>query len=357
MTLTSLLVCRDAKTVQALTHFLLNLEIEVEHCSDPTIASASLSRWHFDVVLVDCQSEGSAMNFISQIHSEPKNRDTIVIALLDNQNSAREIFAKGAAFALYKPVSEDVGAAAIPSLARSERRLTPRIPVETNASIAYASTENEIIRVLDLSISGIAIHSAKSFPTGCKVYFQFSLPGEPDTIRLSCEVIWQNDSGSVGLRFADVPKASRRVLEYWIKNKVAGQLLVSHSLASKPSNDLRQRLVARLGLIAAPPSERREQARHRCTLGAQVSDARSTVPQRCVVSDISSGGCYIQTSEPMPVGTPIEIAIRTHELNLRIQGKVQSMHRSLGMGVTFSSQKLPEKLKQLISELQNQVTV
>src|SRR5271167_3039511 len=106
MALTSLLVCRDAKTVQALTHVLLNMGIEVEHCSDPSIASTSLSRWHFDVVVVDCQSEGAATNFISQIQKETANRDTVVIALLDHQNNAREIFSKGAAFALYKPVSE-----------------------------------------------------------------------------------------------------------------------------------------------------------------------------------------------------------------------------------------------------------
>src|SRR5271157_3641358 len=112
MALTSLLVCRDAKTVQALTHLLLNMGIEVEHCSDPTIAAVSLSKWYFDVVLVDCQSEASAMNFIFQIHSDPKNRETVVIALLDNQNRAHEIFAKGAAFALYKPVPEGEGNAA-----------------------------------------------------------------------------------------------------------------------------------------------------------------------------------------------------------------------------------------------------
>jgi CheY-like chemotaxis protein len=254
MALTSLLVCRDAKTVQALTHVLLNMGIEVEHCSDPSIASTSLSKWHFDVVVVDCASEGAATNFISQTQTEPANRDTIVIALLDHQNSAREIFAKGAAFALYKPVSAESAndnVAATQTLARSERRLTPRTLVAANASIAYAGTEHELTRVLDLSINGIAIYSAKPFPRGCKVYFQFSLPGEPSAIRLSCEVIWQNDSGNVGLRFAHVPSASRRVLEHWIKNKVAGQLLVADSLPTKPSNDLQQQLVAQLGLIAA----------------------------------------------------------------------------------------------------------
>jgi c-di-GMP-binding flagellar brake protein YcgR len=268
------------------------------------------------------------------------------------------MFAKGAAYVLYKRISEErTNPKPAPTSTRTERRLTPRIPVETNASIAYASTENDVIRVLDLSINGMAIYSPKPLPRDCKVYFQFSLPGEAATIRLSCEVIWQNDSGNVGMRFAHVPQASRRVLEYWIKNRVGDQLQVAHSPADEPSSDLRQKLVAQLGLIAAPPSDRRHQPRHQCVLGVQVSRAGATVQQRCVISDISSGGCYVQTSEPLPVGTSVEMAIRTQELNLRILGNVQSVHRGLGMGVHFNSDTLPKELKQLISDVENQVAV
>ena len=213
--------------------------------------------------------------------------------------------------------------AAAKTMIRSERRLTRRIPLDANASIAYASTENEIIRVVDLSVDGIAIHSVKPLPRNVKVYFQFSLPDETSTIRLSCEVIWQNDSGNVGLRFVDVPKASRRILDYWIKNKVGRQLQVVPSPATdaEPTNDLRQRLIAQLGLIAASCPERRQQPRHECSLGAEVSRAGSMIQQRCVVSDLSMGGCYVQTSEPLPVGTAIEVVMRTQELKFGVRGK------------------------------------
>jgi CheY-like chemotaxis protein len=357
MGLKSLLVCTDAKTVQTLTGVLLDAVMDVELCGDPSIAYQCLSTQHFDAIFVDCQNEG-ATNLLSQIRSDPAHRDAVAIAILESGTNAPEVFAKGAAYVLYKPISEDgTNHKAAPTSTRTERRLTPRIPVETNASIAYASTENDVIRVLDLSVNGIAIYSPKPLPRDCKVYFQFSLPGEAATIRLSCEVIWQHDSGNVGMRFADVPKASRRLLEYWIQNKVGGELQVAHSPADEPSSDLRQRLVAQLGLIAVPPSERRHQTRHQCALGAQVSRAGSAVQQRCVISDISSGGCYVQTSEPLPVGTSVEVAIRTQELNLKILGNVQIVHRGLGMGVQFESRKSPEQLEQLISELESQVSV
>jgi len=354
MELRSLLVCTDAKTVQTITGVLLDAGTDVELCGDPSIAYECLSTQHFDAIFVDCQNEG-ATNLLSQLRSDPAHRDAVAIAILESRANAPEVFAKGAAYVVYKPIlTERTNQKAAPST-RTERRLTPRIPVDASASIAYASTENDVIRVLDLSVNGIAVYSPKPLPRDCKVYFQFSLPGEAATIRLSCEVIWQNDSGNVGMRFADVPKASRRVLEYWIKNKVGGELQVAHS-PDEALNDLQLKLVARLGLIAAPPSERRHQTRHQCALGAQVARAGSTVQQRCVISDISSGGCYVQTSEPLPVGTSIEVAIKTQEINLKILGSVQIVHRGLGMGVQFKSLK-SEELEQLISDLESQVSV
>ena len=359
MALTSLLVCADAKTVQAVSRVLLNIGMSVEHCGDPSIALADFTHQHFDTVLVDCEKEAAAIAFISQFRLNGGNKDAVIIGILDGRSNPREIFAKGANFVLYKPVLEDRlndSLAAGRTLARTERRLTQRVPVNANASIAYASTENEATRVVDLSVDGIAIYSAKPLPRDCKVYFQFSLPDETSTIRLSCEVIWQNDSGNVGLRFVDVPKSSRRVLDLWIKNKVGGQLQIVQSPApsGEAPRDLRQQLAANLGLVAASSPDRRQQPRHQCSLGAEVSRAGSTIQQRCVVSDLCMGGCYVQTSEPLPVGTSIEIVMRTQELKLRVHGKVQSVHRGLGMGVHFISGKAPVELKQLISEVEKQ---
>jgi CheY-like chemotaxis protein len=359
MALTSLLVCADAKTVQAVSRVLLNIGMSVEHCGDPSIAMADFSDRHFDTVLVDCEKETSAAKFISQLRFYSANKDVVIIGILDGRSNPREIFAKGANFVLYKPVLEERlnnSLAAAKTMARTERRLTQRIPVNANASIAYASTENESTRVVDLSVDGIAIYSSKPIPRNCKVYFQFSLPDEPSTIRLSCEVIWQNDSGNVGLRFVDVPKSSRKVLDYWIKNKVGGQLQIVLSPApnGEAPQDLRQQLAANFGLIAASSPDRRRQPRHQCSLGAEVSRAGSTIQQRCVVSDVCIGGCYVQTSEPLPVGTSIEIVMRTQELKLKVQGKVQSVHRGLGMGVHFISEKMPSELQRLISEVEKQ---
>jgi hypothetical protein len=57
------------------------------------------------------------------------------------------------------------------------------------------------------------------------------------------------------------------------------------------------------------------------------------VPNRCSLTDISSGGCYIETTSPFPSGTRVEILVRAQDMKLRVQGVVQSVHPGFGMGV------------------------
>lgn len=357
MDLTSLVVCADAKTVQAISGILMNMGIAVEYCGDASIAMARVCNQHFDTVLVDFENQSAATDVISQLREVSENKNVVVIAILESRNNVREVFANGANFVLFKPISAERinnSVAASRTLIRTERRLTQRIPLDANASIAYASTENEGIRVLDLSEHGISIYSGKNLPRDCKVYFQFSLPGETATIRLSSEVIWQNDSGHVGLRFVAVPTKSHEQLTHWIKTNVAGQLHVTQAPAQDGELSSMNLLAARLGLVSAAAPERRQQARHACSIGAEVYRAGSNIQQRCVVSDISEGGCYVQTTEPLPSGTAIEIVVRTEDLKLRMVGKVQSVHRGMGMGVHLSL-RTPEQiqhLQQLISEIE-----
>ena len=60
------------------------------------------------------------------------------------------------------------------------------------------------------------------------------------------------------------------------------------------------------------------------------------MPHRCTLSDISTGGCYVETTEPLPKGTVLSIVVRTHELKLCVAGTVQSTHPGFGMGVHFN---------------------
>ena len=92
-----------------------------------------------------------------------------------------------------------------------------------DASIAYAGKEDVPAALVDLSEEGMAFRSDSKLPPYCKVYFQFALPGNSSLIRLSGEVMWQDSSGRVGIRFAHVPQSSRRVLNDWLQANLSSQ--------------------------------------------------------------------------------------------------------------------------------------
>jgi len=166
------------------------------------------------------------------------------------------------------------------------------------------------------------------------VYLQFVLPGQDPVIRLAGEVMWRNASGRVGIRFVNVPQTSKRVLRRWVQEQSTSSAAPSPEV-SQPSN-AGARLSAGLGLLSASAPDRRNLSRRPCCLGAEVYPNGSKVPHRCTLSDISTGGCYVETTEPLPKGTVLSIVVRTQELKLCVVGTVQSTHPGFGMGVHFN---------------------
>jgi CheY-like chemotaxis protein len=340
MSLTSLLVCPEAQSVQVLSRILHDMDITVEACGDLRMAQARINDRHFDALLVDCQNEAAALALIAHARNTAANRTAVVIALVSGLNDVREVFAKGTTFVLHKPISRERAShsmRAARSLMQSERRLRPRIPVQANTSIAYAGKENVPAALVDLSEEGIAFRSDTKLPPYCKVYFQFALPGNGSLIRLSGEVMWQDSSGRVGIRFARVPQTSRRVLNDWLKVNTAlpAEAAPTASPVSTAGDDLGLRLSAGLGLLSASAADRRNLSRHTCCLGAQLYRADSPAPTRCTLVDISPGGCYLETAETFPCGAPLEIVVRTEDHRFALHGEVQSTHRGFGMGVKF----------------------
>jgi hypothetical protein len=80
---------------------------------------------------------------------------------------------------------------------------------------------------------------------------------------------------------------------------------------------------------------RRGEHRFPCKLGAEVYRAGSAVPNRCFLSDISEGGCYVEMPSPLGTQTSVELIVRTPEMKLRIRGEVLAVHPGFGMGVRF----------------------
>ncbi len=337
MALTSLVVCADARAVQVLSRALREMGIRAEHCGVAHEAALRLKTERFDTLLVDCEVEAAARELIVAAKASSAHKNALIIAVVDSTNDVRGIFADGANFALYKPVTDERAGnslRAARSLMPNERRRRPRVPAHTPVKISYATAENVPANLLDLSEDGVAIKAERALPPFCKVYFEFKLPEQTTVIRLSGDVMWTDFMGRVGLQFSKVPQSSRQVLDAWLRENVFHQIEAGSIPADQNGEQPAFEVVEPQGALTLD-GNRRIQTRLACQLGAEIYALGSNVPQRCSLSDIGPGGCYVETVSPFPAGTVIEIVVRTETLKVRLKGKVRSTHLGYGMGVEF----------------------
>ena len=213
--------------------------------------------------------------------------------------------------------------------------------------MAFPGAPELSVVLADLSDGGTLIRTANRLPPECKVYFDFALPGQQQQVRLSGEVAWQDASGRTGIRFLDVPQSSRRLMQTWLQQNnahaatgVSAQVPVNkssanQSLATPPRTSRAPKPEPKDSILVSNAGNRRGELRFACKLGAEIYRLGSTVPNRCILSDISEGGCYVEMPSPFSAQSGVEILVRTADTKLRITGQVLNTHPGFGMGVRF----------------------
>ena len=340
MELRVLLVCPDQDSANLLTLILPEMGMVAEHSASLSRGLEQLDGQRFDAIILDYRADASSQEFLTRWRQSSKNRDTMLIAIVDGEFNARPAFGMGANFVLYRPLSAErtrVSLRAARGLMRRERRRAPRTPVSSNANLAYPGAGELTATLNDLSDGGTSLTTADRLPPACKVYFEFALPGQQQLVRLSGEVAWQDSTGRTGVRFLDVPQASRRLMQAWLQQHSSGRTPAQSSQPSvpapaldyksaKPNTDLAQ---------GASAGNRRGERRLACKIGAEVYRLGTNVPNRCTLSDISEGGCYVEMPSPLSGQSGVEILVRTSEMKLKVRGQVLATHPGFGMGVRF----------------------
>ena len=337
MDLRVLVVCPDQDSANLLNTVLAEMEVKAEHTPSISRGMERLQAEKFDAVILDYRADQSSEEFLARLRqTRTRSHNTLLIAILDADFSARPVFGLGANFVLYRPLSLErtrLSLRAARGLMRRERRRGPRIPVNSPTSLAHAGAENLKGTILDLSDGGTSLRSENQLPPAGKVYFQFALPGQQGAVRLSGEVAWQDASGKTGIRFVDVPQASRRLMHAWLLQNNFRQVQAKDAppiVPGKPAQPARTE-----GKKVELGSNRRGERRFACKLGAEVYRLGSNVPNRCALSDVSEGGCYVEMPSPLTGQTDVEILVRTSDMKLKIRGQVQAVHPGFGMGVRF----------------------
>jgi c-di-GMP-binding flagellar brake protein YcgR len=372
MDLRALVVCPDQDSATLLTLILSELGMEAEHTPSISRGLELLESQRFDAIILDYRADQSSEEFFVRLRQSAKNRASMLIAIVDGNFNARPVFGLGANFVLYRPLSSErtrISLRAARGLLRRERRRAPRASVGSTANICYPGAPELNATLSDLSDGGTLIHTANRLPPECKVYFEFALPGQQQLVRLSGEVAWQHASGRTGIRFLDVPQSSRRLMQTWLQQNNAPpstgrpaqpptskpSATQSSATQSSPSESSATQsgplwektpepedssVVSNAGNRRAEKGlgnagNRRGEHRFACKLGAEVYHLGTNVPNRCILSDISEGGCYVEMPSPLSARSGVEILVRTADTKLRITGQVLAAHPGFGMGVRF----------------------
>jgi len=301
MSLKSLVLCSDEKIVRVLRRVLSDLEIAMEHCSDPEGAIHKLTRQRFESIIIDCTDMKSATSVLKSARSAPSNKRAIAVAIMEGHNGLRSAFDMGAHFVLYKPVSTERARAsfrAARALMKRERRRNARVPVQLKVQLSNANNGfDQTVSTTDFSEGGMAVQLPKREKDAGPWTLRFTMPGSAKAMEVQGEVAWQNPGGQVGIRFVNLPLNAAHELRQWLNQ---------HS----------------------PEAE------------------KDDPPVRCKLTDLSLGGCYLEVSSPFPARTRIVLSMKAAGLELRVEGVVRVMHPEIGMGVEFT-QNTPEQRSQV----------
>lgn len=108
--------------------------------------------------------------------------------------------------------------------------------------------------------------------------------------------------------------------------------------------------------VIVPRGERRRESRLTVVGSAQLFNADGA-SSSAKVTDVSRGGCYVETFAPSPVGTEMALVISLEGVQAELRAVVRTSHSSIGMGMEilgFSDDVSRERFLAVVDGLQRQ---
>jgi hypothetical protein len=91
-------------------------------------------------------------------------------------------------------------------------------------------------------------------------------------------------------------------------------------------------------------ADRRDSPRFALILAAEVLEIATGATMSARSSDVSRSGCYIDTLNPVPVGSQVKIQLRRGDVVFDTNARVVYVCPGLGMGLNWGTDVTPEKL-------------
>ncbi len=292
MTFQALLVSKDDEAAAVLNPVLSGFGLTTVCCGYPE-ALCQLTEQKFDAVLVDFDDPHSAGLLLRNVHQSAAHNHTVTIALLSDKAKVRNVVGEGANFVLYKPISQanaEASLRAAAALIKRERRGSFRVAVQAPIQLKLQDGPEIEGILLDLSETGMDVLAANPLAPTSAIGSRFTLPGTNSEIELRGEIAWANPNGQAGVHFLDLTENQRGALKAW----------VSANAAELPPLD------------PEPLTQ-------------------------CKLTDLSLGGCYVETESPFPEHSAVTLTLKAEGLQVQSEGTVRVMHPGFGMGIEFPS--------------------
>jgi CheY-like chemotaxis protein len=299
MTLQALLVSTDDQAAEVLGRVLPPFGIVLDRCSDPETTKTRIQQQKFAALIIDFEDAEAAQEVLQ--HAKKLGTEPLSIALVADATKVRDILTGGAHFVLYKPLTEEAAKAGLrpaAALLSRERRRAFRVPVQAPVEITLADGRKVDGILLDLSETGMEVLTAEPLERRATLDFYFKLPDGALEIFAPGEVAWANANGQTGVRFVNLAEASSTALKVWLQ----------------------------------------------AATSASIPGPNETVPH-CNLTDLSLGGCYVETNAPFPERALIDLCLKTEALEVHTEGMVRVAHPGHGMGVEFPSRTAEQREK------------
>jgi CheY-like chemotaxis protein len=294
MSLKSLLLSSDEKTVRVLRRVLSDLEIDAEHCTSADEAIRRITRQRFEAIIADGAKAEDAGSLLRAVRAAPVNKRALTVVLVEAPVGLKGGFELGAHFVLHKPLAVERAKAsfrAVRAMMKRERRLQLRVAVQIPVECCGWGSRRYKAETLDLCEGGMAIQFSERVTKENSLRFSFELPGMTSQamghiFEIHGEVAWEGDGARAGVRFTNATDEQRNALRQWLNTQLP-----------EPEPD--------------------------------------DPPVTCRLTDLSLGACYLTTNSPFPRRTRVILKIKTAAFEVRAGGIVRVAHPEFGMGVEF----------------------
>ncbi|MGH9522265.1 MAG: PilZ domain-containing protein [Terriglobales bacterium] len=216
-------------------------------------------------------------------------------------------------------------------ISRAELRNRQESPVRIFGLDPSGQAINVSAWTMDVSRHGARIRGVRDF----------SAPGETVGVRHGMEkarfqIVWVGTPGTasygqIGLRCVEDGKYIWGIAA----PEASAARPANMQTGSFPSPAPHGRFAIGLAPAVASTNNRRKDSRYRASGGAKITEVGAPAGQWATLHDLSMGGCYVETTSPLPPTTRVDVVLHIDDVQITARGAVTVCHRLVGMGVEF----------------------